>query len=82
MLRKPKAHVTGDGNDVSNTRDHPAQPVGPPHDEPHSWAKEVSNDIGKSTVSIVRKEDLTHRTHEQEKRAANNQINQKNRFGR
>ena len=78
-VRKPKTHVTGDGNNVSNTRDHPAQPVGPSHDEPHSWAKEVSNAIGESTVSLIRKEDLAHRTHEQEERAANDQIDQKDR---
>ena len=78
-VRKPKAHVTGDGNDVSDTCDHPTQPVGPSHDEPHSWAKEVSNDIGESTVSLVRKEDLAHRTHEQEERAADDQIDQKDR---
>ena len=78
-VREPKTHVTGDGNDVSNTCNHPTQPVGPSHDKPQGWAKEMPNDIGKSAVSIVRKEDLTHCTHEQEKRAANNQINQKNR---
>ena len=78
-IRPPEMDVTGDGDNVCNTGNDPAQPVGPAHDKTHGRAKEVADDIGEGPVLAVRQKDLAHSAHEQEQCATDDEVHQENR---
>ena len=53
-------HVAGNRDDVSDTRNHPEEPVRPANEESGAQTENIGDEVGEGLVLGVREQNLTH----------------------
>ena len=66
----------GNGHDVGDARDHPAEPVGPAGEEPGPGAEDVTGEIGEVLVVGVAQQQFAHRTHHEEEHETDDHVHE------
>ena len=68
--------VAGDGDDVRDAGDHPAEPVGPAGEEAGPRAQEVGGEVAEGLVVQVGQQQLAHGPHDEEQHEADDHVDE------
>jgi hypothetical protein len=83
QARDPQRHsrpeflrVAGDGDDVRDSCNHPAEPVGPSGEEPRPRSQQVSGEVAEGLVIQVAQQQLAHGPHDEKEHEANDHVHE------